>query len=97
LNPPFDIFGKNIIHLDNYKGASWELQEVSFDEWSQRFVYSVLLSFNLLTVTHEKRMSLIDDFGTNEFLIGQPAKKSGEILETTIIYRKEHDNFHFKA
>ncbi|MFT6205049.1 MAG: hypothetical protein ACI9V1_003464 [Spirosomataceae bacterium] len=84
----------NKIYLDNYTGKDWELQEIIFDDWSKRFVYSALLSYNLLSIVHDRRTNLISDFGTNQFVIKHPSK-SGEIRDSAIIYRSEHDSFNF--
>jgi len=82
------------IILDNYSGANWELREVSFNDWSERFVYSALLSFYLLDYAHKRRQSLIEDFGTDRFMIKHPSRTRG-INDTEIKYRKEADSFSF--
>jgi len=87
--------GNQRIWLDNCKGAAWELQEISFDDWSKRFAHSVLLSYNLLNQVHFNRTSLIADFGTDRFSIRHPSK-SGIVRDTNIIYRHEHDSFNFE-
>ncbi len=87
--------GKKQIWLDNYKGKVWELQEISFDNWSKRFVYSALLSYHLLSLTHIYRRKLIVDFGTNKFTISHPSK-SGRINSINIIYEQDQDNFSFE-
>lgn len=84
----------NRIWLDNYKGANWELQEVSYDDWSRRFVYSALLSYHLLVQAHTKRISIIQDLGTNTFQIDHPTKTGG-INKETIEYRLQFDSFNF--
>lgn len=51
----------NIIALHNYKGESWELQKISFDEWSERFVYSFLLNYLLYDLIEEARKIIKPD------------------------------------
>ena len=90
----FDIFGKDIIILDNYKGKEWELSNISFNNWSKRFVYSVLLSYNLLDLKFKNRHSLISEHKTNRYLIRCPSK-SGLITNEYISYNETKDNFFF--
>lgn len=87
--------GNKKIWLDTYKGAQWDIQEISFDDWSKRFVYSALLSYHLLSLTHKNRINLISDFGTDQFKIKLPSS-TGPTRETNIIYRQEHDAFNFE-
>lgn len=92
----FDTMNDNKrIWLDNYNGEAWELQEISFDDWSERFVYSSLLSFYLLDLTHENRIALTSDFRTDTFAIQHPTKNGG-LSTVNIIYRQEHDGFNFQ-
>jgi hypothetical protein len=92
----FDTMNSNKrIILDNYGGEAWELQEISFDEWSKRFVYSALLSYHLLSLTHKHRTELIDTTGTDLFQIKQPSKANGFNF-VWIKYTKEHDRFNFE-
>lgn len=84
--------GNKRIYLDNYTGQAWELQEISFDDWSERFVYSSLLSFHLLDLTHKNRIALVTDFGTDTFTIKHPSKS--DILNyINITYTQKHDSF----
>lgn len=80
--------------LDNYNGASWELRNVPFNDWSERFVYSALLSFYLLDYTYKRRQSLVDEFSTDTFTIKHPSRNRG-INDTKIKYRREADSFSF--
>lgn len=89
------INGNKRIWLDTYTGKDWDIQEVSFDDWSKKFVYSALLSYHLLNLTHKNRTSLNTDTGTDTFLIKHPSKYV-EFRETNIIYRQEHDAFNFE-
>ncbi len=41
-----DDYNKKI-HLDTFKGDySWDIENISYDEWTKRFLYSSLLSFS---------------------------------------------------
>lgn len=92
----FDIFEENRrIILDNYGGKDWELQEISYDDWSKRFVYSALLSYHLLNITSEHRKRIIETTGTDSFQIKMPSKTKGFIF-IWIKYNKEHDLFEFE-
>lgn len=84
------------IWLENYSGEAWELREILFDNWSARFVYSALLSFYLLDLTHKNRINLIKDFGTDTFNIKHPSK-SGTLNNINIIYRLAHVTFNFQT
>lgn len=92
----FDTMNGNTrICLDNYKGENWELQEITFDDWSKRFVYSSLLSFYLFTLTHQRRTTLVQDLGSNTYAIKHPSK-DGALKVVEIEYRPEHNGFNFK-
>jgi hypothetical protein len=92
----FDTMNQNRgIILDNYKGAAWELDQINFDDWSKRFVYSALLSYYLFSVSHAKRQTLIQDLGTDIYPINLPGKTGGSSL-VNIQYRQQHDAFNFR-
>ena len=85
----------NRINLHNYKKANWELQTVTFDEWSERFVYSAILSFHFLTISYERRTNIITEFGKDTFQIKHP-QKNGDLKLIEIQYREHGDGFSFK-
>lgn len=88
--------GNRRIWLDNENPEGWELTEISFDDWSKRFVYSALLSYYLLDLTHKSRTALTETFGTDTFIIQHP--KPDKSLQTVeIVYRAEHDGFNFRG
>lgn len=64
--------GRRRIILDNYNGAKWELKEISFDDWSRRFVYSALLSYYLFDLAYKHSLNIIESTGTDRFLIKRP-------------------------
>ena len=72
----FDTMNQNRrIILDNYNGTPWGLDQIGYDDWSRRFVYSALLSYYLFNICHTKRQSLIQDLGTHVYPINLPEKK----------------------
>lgn len=87
---------KKCIYLANYKGASWELKEISTDDWSERFAYGIWLSFLLLKVVVERRKSLIEDCGTNTFTIKHPSRDGKKVSDVKVVYEKERDYFSFE-
>jgi len=84
--------GNNRIVLLNHKGKSWELKEISFDEWSERFVYSALLSYHLLNFSF-KRKEIIKSKLSNKFTIKIPSIVE---KEENIIYKESSDEFLFE-
>jgi hypothetical protein len=91
----FNKSSKKIV-LDTYKGASWDLQDISFDDWSKRFAYTFLLCYYVQNVFFERRESLIKDFGTNRFLIIFP--KTANIFRAVYLrYHHEFDTFNFES
>ena len=85
----------NRINLYNYSGANWELQTITFDEWSKRFVYSALLSYHFLTLVYQRRKNLITELGTDTFQIKHP-KRNGEVKLAEIVCRENGDEFSLK-
>lgn len=91
----FQIDNHNkLIHLDTYKGASWDIKRISFDEWTKRFAYSALLSYHFFNERAIKRKDLINDFGTDKFLIIHPITKT-KFKARYIYYDLEWDRFNF--
>ena len=86
--------GHNRIVLHNYGAANWELREISFDDWSRRFVYSALLSFHFLDLIHKARLAIINDFSTDTFTINHPNSK-GAVNRQKIQFRLAGNGFSF--
>lgn len=84
------------INLANYKGESWTIKEISTNDWSERFAYSIWMSFLLLKIVADRRKSLIDDFGTDTFSVQIPSKDKKTTLNVDVVYTKERDYFHYK-
>lgn len=47
---------------------------ISFLDWEEKFVYSVLLSYHLIRLMHEIKNNFIDDYGPNPALVERPLK-----------------------
>lgn len=90
----FDANGRRI-WFDNYdENDMWSLQNIGYDDWSKRFVYSALLGYYLVKISHERRTRLVEDFGKDTFTIDHPSK-AGAINRVDIHYRAEYDSFNF--
>jgi hypothetical protein len=85
---------ERLIWLHNYSGTAWELKNISYDDWSRRFTYSVLLAYHLINITHDRRSKVAQDFGTDVFQINHP-RGDGSILPVNIKYREQHNAFGF--
>lgn len=91
----YQIDNRNkFIHLDTFKGENWDIEKISFDDWTKRFVYSSLFSYHFLNLKARKRMELIKDFGTDEFLIIHPITKN-RFTARKIYYDIDCDRFSF--
>lgn len=88
------INNRKRIILDNYGGDTWELRDISFDDWSKRFVHSALLSYYLLDLAQKHRVNLIESTGTDMFQIKIPSRVNGFDF-VWIKYEKEFDRFSF--
>jgi len=85
--------GYSRIWLGNYKGKDWELSEITFDDWSERFAYSVLLSYHLLIISDQHRRNLIKELGTDVYSITYPPITDRKV---EIKYRPDTNEFIFK-
>jgi hypothetical protein len=84
------VFQNPRIILTNYGGENWELEQISYDDWSRRFSYSVALSYHLLNINQEARISVSKEFNTNEFVIKHP--KQNIAYENVKVYYHENGN-----
>lgn len=85
----------NCIWLDNYTGEDWEIRRLSYDDWSCRFSYTVLLNYHLLQICHERRTALPTVFKSNSFPINYPSRQPGT-PKLRIIYNTASDMFSFE-
>ena len=89
----FDDYHK-CIHLDTYKGEPWDIDRISYNDWTERFAYSALLSYYLLDVMFQRRKSLVSDFGRNQFIRSHPIT-TRKFRALDIYYDEVQDNFSF--
>lgn len=85
---------KNRIWLDTYTGKPWDIQEISFDEWSERFIFSSLFCYYITSISYDRRKNISADFGTEVFEIDLP-NSLGTKEKVRIKYKQEHDDFSF--
>lgn len=87
--------GEKLILLHNYSNKfPGELKDISYDDWSRRFVYSVLLAYHLIDIGQERRLNLVNEFAKDVFPIDHP-KANGTVSPANIKYRPEHNAFGF--
>ena len=84
----------SLIYLDTYKGAAWDIRLISFNDWSERFVYSALLSYFFLVEKYKRRKSIVSDLGDDTFTIVHPINDT-KFRTTKIYYNEESDSFSF--
>jgi hypothetical protein len=85
----------NRINLYNYSGKNWDINHISFDDWSKRFLYSVLLSYHLMRITDSYKKEIIEKTGKDTFEINYPSQ-SKKMRNQKIIYSKKNNSFHFE-
>lgn len=82
------------IRLDTYKGESWDIENISFDDWTKRFAYTALLSYHFFNERALRRKSLISDFKRDHYLIVHPITER-RFKFRTIYYDLHWDRFSF--
>lgn len=82
------------LHSDK-KLADWELPNISFDDWTEKFAYSFLLSYYVLTEKQKHRKLVILENGSNDFGIPLPLGKNGSRY-VKITHYSDQDIFRFK-
>jgi hypothetical protein len=90
----FNTSSSKIMLYGNGK-ERWQLPEVTFDEWSQRFCYTVLFAYHFNNEFFLRRKSLITDYGTDKFVIMLPMSKNVS-RATYIRYDDPQDSFYFE-
>lgn len=84
----------NLIHLDTFKGANWDIKNISFNDWTKRFVFTSLLSYHFINEKASRRLRLVDDYKKNNFLIVHPISET-KFSTKTIYYNQRLDKFSF--
>lgn len=90
----FDENNKKII-LSNYKGGNWEVREISFDEWHERFVYSALLTYHLYSILKRRKENILEEFNTVYFEISRPNRKGTQEYKVPIRYCVDNKEFYW--
>ncbi len=67
---------------------------ISYDEWSIKFTYSVCFSYYFIHIVTGRRKRIIEDWGRNYFTIKVPFS-DGTIKHAAIEYEKDRDAFSF--
>lgn len=90
-------FNSNLktIELNNYKGKYWELKNITLEKWSERFVYSALLSYYSYTLLDEKKKNILNELGTNVFIIDWPSRDGNHIQKKEIEFSEKLNEFIF--
>ena len=83
------------IWLHNYKGRTWELHSITYDEWTRRLLYSVLLNYHLEDYKAQCRFHVEDVFHSKEFEIEIP-KLTSDMDRKTIVWNRAANSFGFK-
>ncbi len=88
-------FTDDKIYLDNYKRKDWEMKFITFSDWTERFVYSALLSYHLYNTLRFRRKNLSTELNSNVFEIERPSRDGRTINKVPIMYYKDRDEFGF--
>lgn len=91
----FNEHSRKII-LYTYSGKNWDFPEITYDDWSKRFLYSVLIAYHYQNSLYERRSSIIAVFGKNRFVINLPMSLN-RIRAVYIKYDPIFDTFNFDS
>lgn len=86
----------SIISLDTYKGAAWDIKDITFDDWTIRFVYSAFLYYHFLNEKQRKRESINKDLGKNHYKVVHPINDH-KFRIVNISYVEDGDRFVFST
>ncbi len=76
------------IELLNYNEPNWQIQSITFDEWTVRFCYTFMLSYYLHNKFQEERQLL----NSGDYYV-KLKDKDGNDQDGIITYRKEQNSF----
>ncbi len=85
----FDFFGYNKIHLTNYKEGEWELKEISYKEWTERFCHTFLLSHHFQNKFELEKETLIPNHDYEVKL----KDRNGNDIDGYIKYDSQNNSF----
>jgi len=84
-----DVNSKILLHTQREGNLqAHELPEISFNDWTERFIYSVFLNYFFLKEKEKRRKNVKKDFGTDEFLVAWPRlpRRAGVRIAIGILY-----------
>lgn len=84
----FFQFESPIIYLTNYGGASWELESITFDDWTRKFCYSVLLSYTFQNKFENEKQAL----GNAKYNVNL-RDRNGSKVDGIIVYDSDCNSF----
>jgi hypothetical protein len=76
------------IELLNYNEPSWQIQNITFDDWTEKFCYTFMLNYYLHNKFQDERQSL----SSGDYYV-KLKDKDGNDQNGIITYRKEHNSF----
>lgn len=85
----FDLNRPELI-LTNFKGNNWEIEKISYDDWTIRFCYSFLLSYSFQSKFETERQKLINGEPGYEVSLKET---NGTDRDGIMKYDKERDAF----
>lgn len=83
------------IELNNYKGKNWELKNITLNEWTERFVYSALLSYHSYSLLDGVKRNIVNEFGTNVFTIDRLSRDGLQIQKVKVEFRESMGEFNW--
>lgn len=89
----YSFFKTDFIELKNYKGQSWELKEISYGQWDERFTLTILL-FDLLfrnIFEFKKKLGYIDP--PFSWAVWVPEKRGRALKLKHLWYDKYYNRF----
>lgn len=69
----------------------FELDEITFNDWTERFMYTVLLNYFFINEKEKRRKNVLKDFGTDEFKVVWPTRHGFSVI--TIYYDESRGSF----
>lgn len=98
LHAEFEIDEDNSnIRLHTHRTGSklsHEIDLISFDDWTERFLYSVLLNYFIITEKFNRKKTVREDFGKDEFLLVLPVART-RLKAIKIYYDESRESFSF--
>ncbi len=79
----------NKIELLHSEKKAWNIEQLSLDEWSERFVYTAFLSLYLYKIIQIRKENFVENTGIDEITIRRPNKSGNGFNYPTIKYEKK--------